>query len=104
MCCRNRLSRHTRSCGTTGFGRISPGRSSIAEGRGCEQRGRLLFNTTESQVGGSMNLPKSAIPAVSWLLFTATSFAQTSSIEGDVIGMDGKPMANLKCVVSDRKD
>jgi tetratricopeptide (TPR) repeat protein len=51
-----------------------------------------------------MKLLKTAIPAVGVLLFTAASFAQTSSIEGDVIGMDGKPMANIKCVVIDRKD
>jgi tetratricopeptide (TPR) repeat protein len=38
------------------------------------------------------------------LVFTAACFAQTSSIEGDVIGVDGKPMANQKCVVIDRKD
>jgi tetratricopeptide (TPR) repeat protein len=39
------------------------------------------------------------------ILSSAAGFAQTTSIEGDVIGADGKPMANCKnCVLIERKD
>ena len=51
-----------------------------------------------------MKFRNAVLSAAGVLLFSAACFSQTTSIEGDVIGMDGKPMANVKCVVIDRKD
>src|ERR1044071_6996606 len=51
-----------------------------------------------------MKFRNAVLSAAGVLLFSAASFSQTTSIEGDVIGPDGKPMANVKCVVIDRKD
>ena len=51
-----------------------------------------------------MKFRNAVLSAAGVLVFTAACFAQTTSIEGDVIGPDGKPMANMKCVVIDRKD
>jgi tetratricopeptide (TPR) repeat protein len=51
-----------------------------------------------------MKFRNAVLSAAGVLIFSAASFAQTTSIEGDVIGVDGKPMANTKCVVIDRKD
>ena len=51
-----------------------------------------------------MKFRNAVLSAAGALVFTAACFAQTTSIEGDVIGVDGKPMANVKCVVIDRLD
>jgi tetratricopeptide (TPR) repeat protein len=51
-----------------------------------------------------MKFRNAVLSAAGLLVFTAACFAQTTSIEGDVIGPDGKPMANTKCVVIDRLD
>jgi tetratricopeptide (TPR) repeat protein len=51
-----------------------------------------------------MKFRNAVLSAAGVLIFSAACFAQTTSIEGDVIGPDGKPMANTKCVVIDRKD
>ena len=51
-----------------------------------------------------MKFRNAVLSAAGVLLFSAACFSQTTSIEGDVIGVDGKPMANAKCVVIDRKD
>jgi tetratricopeptide (TPR) repeat protein len=51
-----------------------------------------------------MKFRNAVLSAAGVLVFASACLAQTTSIEGDVIGMDGKPMANQKCVVLDRKD
>jgi tetratricopeptide (TPR) repeat protein len=51
-----------------------------------------------------MKFRSAATLAAGVFLFAAASFAQTSSIEGDTIGVDGKPMVGVKCVVIDRID
>jgi tetratricopeptide (TPR) repeat protein len=51
-----------------------------------------------------MKFRNAALSAAGVLLFAAASFAQTSSIEGDATGADGKPIVGVKCVVIDRKD
>jgi tetratricopeptide (TPR) repeat protein len=51
-----------------------------------------------------MKFRNAVLSAAGVLVFAAACFAQTTSIEGDVIGADGKPMANVKCVVIDRLD
>jgi tetratricopeptide (TPR) repeat protein len=51
-----------------------------------------------------MKLRNAVISAAGVLLAAAACFAQTSSIEGDAVGPDGKPLVNTKCVVIDRKD
>src|ERR1044072_3153875 len=104
MFCQNRWLRHTRLCRRTAIAptrrrRRSPSRSNI-----FEARGKLRFNTPVSQVGGPMKFRNAVLSAAGVLVFSAACFAQTTSIEGDVIGADGKPMANIKCVVIDRKD
>ena len=49
-----------------------------------------------------MKFRNAVLSAAGVLVFSAACFAQTTSIEGDVIGPDGKPMANAKCVVIDQ--
>ena len=92
--------RHTRLCEANGY------RPTRRSGRRVKynSRGKLVFNTTKSQVGGPMKFRNAVLSAAGVLVFSAACFAQTTSIEGDVIGADGKPMANTKCVVIDRKD
>jgi tetratricopeptide (TPR) repeat protein len=51
-----------------------------------------------------MKFRNAVLSAAGVLVFAGACLAQTTSIEGDVIGPDGKPMANVKCVVLDRKD
>lgn len=51
-----------------------------------------------------MKFRNAVLSAAGVLVFAGACLAQTTSIEGDVIGPDGKPMANTKCVVIDRKD
>jgi tetratricopeptide (TPR) repeat protein len=51
-----------------------------------------------------MKFRNAVLSAAGVLVFAGACLAQTTSIEGDVIGTDGKPMANVKCVVIDRKD
>jgi len=51
-----------------------------------------------------MKIRNAVLSAAALVVLTTSGFAQTTSIEGDVIGADGKPMANTKCVVIDRKD
>src|ERR1051326_6132806 len=51
-----------------------------------------------------MKFRNAVLSAAGVLVLATACFAQTTSIEGDVIGPDGKPMANTKCVVIDRKD
>jgi tetratricopeptide (TPR) repeat protein len=51
-----------------------------------------------------MKFRSAAFLAAGVLLTVAASFGQTSSIEGDAIGPDGKPLVGVKCVVIDRKD
>src|SRR5690242_8164642 len=51
-----------------------------------------------------MKFRNAVLSAAGVLVFAGACLAQTTSIEGDVIGVDGKPLANTKCVVIDRKD
>jgi tetratricopeptide (TPR) repeat protein len=51
-----------------------------------------------------MKFRNAVLSAAGVLVFAGACLAQTTSIEGDVIGPDGKAMANVKCVVIDRKD
>ena len=52
-----------------------------------------------------MKLRNIVLSAAGVLLFAAAGFAQTTSVEGDVIGPDGKPITNCKnCILIERKD
>ena len=52
-----------------------------------------------------MKLRQMALCAAGVLAFAFVSFAQTSSVEGDVKGEDGKPVTNCKnCIQIERKD